>query len=403
MTIHKSFFVCDNHFALQSIRYSDEWWRSKYLRMANLRDNSRSVSKRWLLGVLFVALNSGLTFAQAQNQSTALQPIFPNGLALDRSGNLYFSDIGAHRIFKLARTGKLVVIAGTGEVGFSGDGGLATNAQMHAPHDLLFDGEGNLIIADTGNNRIRRIDRSGTITTIAGDGKALQSNFNGAVSETSLNNPQALALDRAGNLLIADTFNHVIRKLDKSGNLTIFAGSVSGYGGDGGAATSAQISLPQAVAITPDGSVYLSDSGYSRIRRVTPDGIIKTIAGYGLPADTYGGGYGGDGEILEKAKLFAPTDLKFDVAGNLYISDSGNHRIRVVRGGIINTIAGNGTQGFSGERKPAIAATLNTPQKIAVADDGTIFISDRANHAIRKIDKRGNLITVVRSNSNLNF
>lgn len=356
----------------------------------------QSQTGKYWLSFLFILFIGSVTFVSAQKPIATPQPILPNGLALDRSGDLYFSDIGAHRIFKLSRTGKLIVIAGTGEVGFSGDGGSAIKAQLNAPQDLLFDSEGNLVIADTGNNRIRRIDRSGIITTIAGDGKALQSNFNGAVSATSLNNPQGLALDKEGNLLIADTYNHVVRKLDKSGKLMIFAGSVSGFGGDGGAATSAQISLPQAVAVAPDGSVYLSDSGYSRIRQVTPDGKIKTIAGYGPAADTYGGGYGGDGETLEKAKLFAPTDLKFDAAGNLYISDSGNHRIRAVRGGIISTIAGNGSQGFSGEGKPATAATLNVPQKLAVATDGTIFISDRANHAIRKIDKRGMLLTVVR-------
>ena len=331
-----------------------------------------------------------------QKQSSAPQPISPNGLALDATGNLYFSDIGAHRLFKLSKTGKLIVIAGTGEVGFSGDGGLATKAQLNSPHDLLFDKDGNLLIADTGNNRIRRVDRQGIISTIAGDGKALQSNFTGLAPATSLNNPQSLALDREGNLLIADSYNHVIRQLDKTGKLTVFAGSTSGFGGDGAAATKAQISLPQAVAVAADGSVYLSDSGYSRIRQVTPDGKINTIGGYGPAQDTYGGGYGGDGGSLEKAKFFAPTDLKFDGAGNLYISDSGNNRVRVVRSGTISTLAGNGNPGFSGEGKAANLAELNSPQKIAVTKDGIVYISDRANHAIRKVDLRGNLLTVVR-------
>ena len=351
------------------------------------------IGQGWLSILLILSMGGG---AVAQKQSAAPQPISPNGLALDAKGDLYFSDLGAHRIFKVAKTGKLVVIAGTGEVGFSGDGGLATKAQLNSPHDLLFDQDGNLLIADTGNNRIRRIDRSGIVTTIAGDGKALQSNFNGTAPATSLNNPQSLALNRDGDLLIADTYNHVIRQLDKTGKLTIFAGSVSGFGGDGAAATKAQISLPQAVAVAADGSVYLSDSGYSRIRHVGTDGTIKTIGGYGPAQDTYGGGYGGDGGILEKARFFAPTDLKFDGAGNLYISDNGNNRVRVVRGGIITTLAGNGTPGFNGDGKAANVSELNSPQKIVVAKDGIVYLSDRANHAIRKIDQRGNLLTVVR-------
>lgn len=299
-----------------------------------------------------------------------------------------------HRIVKRQPNGRLTVMAGTGDAGFSGDGGPATKAQLHAPHDLLFDGEGNLLIADAGNHRIRKLDRRGVITTIAGDGKALQSHYNGAVPETSLNNPQSLALDRDGNLLIADTFNHVVRKLDHSGKLTIFAGSVAGFGGDGGLATNAQMSLPMAVTVGPDGSVYVSDAGNSRIRQITPDGKIKTIVGFGPAADTYGGGYGGDGGPAAKGRLFSATDLKCDAAGNLYIVDSGNHRIRVIRGGIINTIAGNGQQGSSGAGKAATAAELNTPQKIVLAKDGTMFISERANHAIYKLDLQQNLQTI---------
>jgi DNA-binding beta-propeller fold protein YncE len=325
--------------------------------------------------------------------------LLPNGLASDNAGDLYISDLGTHRIVKRDVRGRLVVIAGTGEAGFSGDGGPATKAQLHAPHDLLFDAQGNLLIADTGNHRIRKLDRRGIITTIAGDGKALQSNYNGKVPETSLNNPQSIALDQAGNLLIADTFNHVIRKLDRSGKMTVFAGSVAGYGGDGGEATKAQMNLPMAVTVAPDGSVYVSDAGNSRIRQITPDGKIKTIAGFGPAADTYGGGYAGDGGPPEKAKLFSATDLKCDAAGNLYIVDSGNHRLRVIRGGIITTIAGNGQQGYSGDGKVATTAELNSPQKVLLAKDGTLFISDRANHAVREVNAKGLLQTILRGAS----
>ena len=336
-----------------------------------------------------------VSLAQGTKPSASILIDLPNGLALDSKGDLYISDIGTHRILKRTSSGRLLVIAGTGEPGFGGDDGPATKARLHAPHDLLFDADGNLLIADTGNQRIRKIDPRGIITTIAGDGKALQSNYNGKAPDTSLNNPQSLALDRAGNLLIADTFNHVIRKLDRNGKLTIFAGSVAGYGGDGGLATEAQMNLPMAVTVAPDGSVFVSDAGNSRIRQITPDGKIKTIAGFGPAADTYGGGYAGDGGPAEKAKLFSATDLKCNAAGDLYIADSGNHRIRVIRNGIINTIAGNGLQGFGGDGKAATTAELNTPQKIALGKNGSVYLSDRANHALRVLNNKGILQTMV--------
>lgn len=363
--------------------------------------DKRSITARARHSFLLLLLSLACTFqlsAQPKQPSKSLLYLL-NGLASDNAGSLYISDIGSHRIVKRDVRGRLSVVAGSGEAGFSGDGGLATKAQLHAPHDLLFDQEGNLLIADTGNQRIRKIDRRGIITTIAGDGKALQSNYNGAVPAMSLNNPQSLALDREGDLLIADTFNHVIRKLDRHGKLTVFAGSVAGFGGDGGLATNAQMSLPMAVTVASDGSIFVSDAGNSRIRQITPDGKIKTIAGFGPAADTYGGGYAGDGGPAEKAKLFSATDMKCDAAGNLYIVDSGNHRIRVIRNGIISTLAGSGQQGFSGDGKAATIAELNTPQKIAIAKDGTVFISDRANHRIRKVDRNGTIITILQGSS----
>jgi sugar lactone lactonase YvrE len=326
-----------------------------------------------------------------------LQLSWPNGLAFGSQGELYISDLGTHRIVKLTRQGRLVAVAGTGAGGFGGDGGPALQAQLHAPHDLAFDAEGNLYIADSGNHRIRRVDRRGLITTVAGDGQTAKTGYNDPPRATSLNNPQSLAFDRDGTLLIADTYNHVVRRLDRNGAMTIFAGSAPGHGGDGGPATKAQISLPMAVAVAPDGSVYISDAGNSRIRRVAPGGAIQTVAGYGPAQDTYGGGYAGDGGPLAKAKLFSVTDLKFDAAGNLYIADSGNHRIRAVRNDVVSTLAGSGRMGFSGDGGPASAADLNTPQKVAIARDGEVFFSDRVNHRIRKVDVRGVITTVAGS------
>jgi sugar lactone lactonase YvrE len=321
------------------------------------------------------------------------QLIYPNGLALDDKGDLYISDIGAHRVFKLDGQGLLTIVAGTGEGGFGGDGGPAIKAQLHAPHDLAFDAEGNLLIADTYNHRIRRIDREGAITTVAGTGKASYTVYGDRAPKDSLNNPQGIAVDRAGNILIADTYNRVVRRLERNGTLTIVAGSVAGLSGDGGPATEAQLNLPMAVTVGPDGSIYVTDAANSRVRRITADGKIQTVTGFGGGEGIGGAGFVGEGGPAEKAKLFTPADVKLDAAGNLYISDSGNNRIRAIRGGVITTIAGSGRAGFGGDGKPATAAELNTPQKIAIAKDGSIFVADRGNHRVRKIDARGIITT----------
>ena len=332
---------------------------------------------------------------QTGKEKTApLSLIYPNGLALAADGALFISDIGVHSVFKLNRQGKLILIAGTGAGGFGGDGGPAIKAQLHAPHDLAFDAAGNLFIADTFNHCIRRIDRQGIITTVVGNGKAELAGDNGPATQAALNNPQGLAFDRAGRLLIADTYNHVVRRVDERGAITTVAGSVPGHGGDGGPAVKAQINLTMAVAVAPAGDIYVSAAADSRIRRIALDGIIQTIVGFGPAQDTYGAGFAGDDGPAEKAKIFSATDLKCDAAGNLYLADSGNHRIRVIRNGVIRTIAGSGRQGSGGDGGPATAADLNTPQKIVVAPAGGIFIADRANRRVRKVDARGFISTV---------
>jgi len=332
--------------------------------------------------------------AGGKSRLSPIKLIYPNGLALDDKGDLYISDIGTHRILKLNRLGRLIVVAGTGEGGFSGDGGPATKAQLNAPHDLAFDAEGNLLIADTFNHRIRRIDRQGVITTVVGDGKAPYTGYGAPAPKDTLNNPQGVAVDLAGNILIADTYNRVVRRLDRNGTLTVIAGSVAGLSGDGGRATEAQLNLPMAVTAGPDGDVFVSDAANSRVRRIKADGGILTLAGFGGGEGLGGAGFVGDGGPAEKSKLFTPADVKLDAAGNLYISDSGNNRLRVIRGGVITTIAGTGSAGFSGDGKEALAAELNTPQKIVIAKDGSVFIADRGNQRVRKVDARGLITTV---------
>jgi DNA-binding beta-propeller fold protein YncE len=320
--------------------------------------------------------------------------IYPNGLAIDATGNLYISDIGSHSILKLDKDARLTVIAGTGESGYNGDGGPAINARLNAPHDLAFDAQGRLLIADTYNHRIRRIDRQGIITTVAGDGLAPNLGYGQPPPKDSLNNPQGIAVDQAGNILIADTFNRVLRKVDARGVMTIIAGSVAGLNGDGGAATLALLNLPMAVAPAPDGTILISDAGNSRLRQIGVDGIMRTLSGFGGGDGLGGAGFAGDNGPAEKAKLFSPADVKVDRAGKIYISDSGNHRIRAITAGKVTTIAGSGRMGFGGDGKGATSAEINTPQKIAIDKNGNLFIADRANHRVRKVDARGIITTV---------
>lgn len=328
----------------------------------------------------------------------------PAGVALDEKGNLYIADTGAHRIRKVNTEGIITTVVGVGQRGFSGDGGPAVEAKIAAPHDMVFDSEGNLYFTDSYNHSIRKVDTNGVITTVAGTGKSGYSGGGPAV-EAQLNTPQGIAIDREGNILIADTFNHFIRKIDKQGIITTIAGSHPwGYEGDGGPATKALMSVPQAVEVGPDGTIYISDSGNSRIRKIDSSGVIHHVVGSGPAAGLFGAGYTGDSGLAEKGQVFTAADIAFDSAGNLYISDSGNNRIRMVlRSSVLTTIAGTGKPGFSGDGGKAIEAEINTPKKLVVDREGNIYFADQPNHRIRKIDPNGIIMTVAGSGEATGF
>jgi hypothetical protein len=317
---------------------------------------------------------------------------FPQGIALDANATyLYITDPDAQRVRKVtlsgALAGTIATAAGSGVSSFSGDGGAATAATLKNPSGVAVDSAGNLFIADTRNSRIRRVDAvSGNISTYAGTGSGSFGGDNGPATSAAINEPYDLALDSAGNLFIADTKNHRIRKVDAvSGNITTFAGNGTyDRTGDGGQATSAAVAKPYGVAVDAAGNVYLSDPDYySTVRMVNATtGIITLFAGTGDQ------GFSGDGGYATSAKMDNPDFLAADAAGNIYIANGGVNRIRRVKAGshIISTFAGNGTYGFGGDGGPATSASLKYCQGVAVdRTTGNIYISDANNYRIRKV------------------
>jgi trimeric autotransporter adhesin len=267
-----------------------------------------------------------------------------NGIAVDSAGNLYIADRTSHCIRKAIQSGVVTIIAGTGSLGFENDGRQATSAPLSNPWGVAVDSAGNLFISDTGNQRIRKVDASGIITTIAGNGNRGFSGDGGPAAEAQLNMPSDVAVDSTGNLYIADQVNQRIRKVTPAGIISTVAGNgTSGFSGDAGRANSAQLNNPCSVAVDSAGNLYIADSGNHRIRKVTPAGIIITAAGDGTTKGRWMGDYGGDGGPATAAQLSKPIDVAVDAAGNLYIADLGNFRIRKVSpAGIISTVAGNG-------------------------------------------------------------
>ncbi len=309
----------------------------------------------------------------------------PFDLAFDPGGNLCFSDTFNHCIRRIdARTGVITTIAGTGERGFSGDGGPAARAQMNEPYGIVIDRSGNIYVADRMNRRVRRIDcGSGIITTVAGDGSGKYSGDGGQSDRAGLGEPNGLALDRDHRrLFIADVADHRVRAIDlASGVITTFAGTGNGaHAGDGGPAAMADIFGARAVALAPDDSLYVLERQGSSLRRVR-SGIIETVAGTGAR------GYGGDEHDARHAVFNAPKEMAVEPGGNIFIVDTENHAIRLIdaRTWIVTTIAGNGRAGPGGDGGPAQLASLARPHGAVVGPDGAVYIGDSENHRVRKL------------------
>jgi len=262
-------------------------------------------------------------------------------------------------------------IAGNGVAGNKGDGGAAISAQLSFPAEVAVDAYGNKFIADTWNNKVRKVNRNGIITTFAGIGTEGYSGDGGLATLAQLNGPNSVAVDAIGNVYISDGNNFCIRKVDVNGKITTVAGSGTLGLGDGGPATSAQLTSPNSIRVDSIGNLYIADWSDQRIRKVDIYGIINTIAGNGIA------GFNGDGGLATSAQINFPACLSLDKRGNIFFSDYQNSRIRKIdKNGLISTVAGNGTFSYTGDGGLAINAGLNSPYGIATDAKGNIYFSD---------------------------
>jgi sugar lactone lactonase YvrE len=335
-------------------------------------------------------------FAGDGGAAVAAQLDSPTGLDVDPPGGataanpgLYIVDRQNNRIRRVDTAGVITTVAGTGAPGYSGDGGPAAQAQLNEPAGVALDAQGNLYIADTGNHRVRRVDTAGIITTLAGTGSPGFSGDGGPAAQAQLNQPTAVVADGNAKLYVADTGNHRIRTISLGGGpiATLAGTGTAGFSGDGGPGTAAQLNAPSGLAYDPEGkALYVADTNNNRVRLIEQSGVITTVAGTGVP------GFSGDGGPASQAQLTSPVGLEFDVITgdanrDLYVADTANHRIRRVdlTGGAITTVVGSGAAGFAGDGGQAGAASLNAPRAVALDANGNLFVADTFNERVRRV------------------
>jgi uncharacterized protein (TIGR03437 family) len=319
-------------------------------------------------------------FAGDSGQALNAELAAPTGIWVDSNHNIYIVDKDNDRIREVASNGVINTVAGssTADV-YAGDGGKATSASLNRPNGFVFDSAGNMYIADTGNHVVRKVNTSGIISTVAGNNASAYSGDGGPAIDASLSEPSDVAFDGAGNMYIADTNNNCIRIVTPDQNIHTFAGlcSYALFQGDGGPATSAKLNKPYSVAVGANGNVYFSDTENERLRVVTPDGIIHTIAGNGTA------GYN-DGPALQ-AEFSSPSGIALDASGSIYIADKGNFRIRkLLPSGIVVTVAGSGIPGYSGNAAAA-NAEMYFPQGVFADSSGDVYIADTQNDLVREL------------------
>lgn len=312
--------------------------------------------------------------------------ISPNSFALDSLGNIYIADNTNYRIRKINTAGIITTIAGVGIMGYSGDGGPATIAEIGVAHGIIVDLAGNIYFTEWANHTVRKINKAGIITTIAGTGIAGFGGDGGYATAAQLAAPGGLLIDKIGNIYVCEVLNNHIRKIDTSGIITSIAGTgigvAGGYSGDGGPATTANLKYPSFCAWGPDGGLFFCQWPHAVVRKIDTFGIITTVAGNGTS------GYSGDSGLATNAQLNHPTGIAVDTFGNIYISECFSHVIRKVDAatGIIQTISGNGTAGYTGDGGPVSAAQFRTPNYILFDKLGNLYINDADNYRIRRIN-----------------
>ena len=318
--------------------------------------------------------------------ATVAQFDIPAGVLADSAGNIFIADRGNNRVRRIdAVTGFVSTVAGTGVGGFNGDNQVASLTQFNLPTALALDAEGNWFVAEQGNNRLRRAAHTTQmVTTIAGTGTA---GFNGdsiAATAAELHVPSGVAIDQAGHIYVADTFNHRVRRVDAiTGVITTVAGTgAAGFAGDGAIATAAQLNFPLDVAVDESGNILVADSLNNRVRRVDAmTGVITTVAGNG------GAGYAGDGAVATAAQLDFPVGIALDADQDILVADGNNHAIRLVSrvNGFIFTIAGTGTAGYNGDNQTAVTASIDSPYRLAVEPSGAVLLTEAGGMRIRRI------------------
>ena len=319
----------------------------------------------------------------------------PTGIAVDPLGNVFIVDQGNSVVRKVNTSGIITTFAGTGTAGYSGDGTQATTAKLNQPSSVAVDQFENVYITDDGNNVIRKVNNLGVISTFAGNGAAGYYGDLGPASAAALNSPTGVAVDRSGNVYIADNNNNVIRKVFANDTIITIAGPgfYTTYG-DGGNAIVAYLNSPKSVFVDTIGNLYVADAGNFTVRKINTANIISTVAGM---EGSFG--YSGDGGYSTSAKLSVPTGMIVDAGGNLFIADFTNDRIRkVTHVGYISTYAGIGSAGYTGDGGAAAAAKLSSPYDVAEGPDGSLYITDRGNNVVRVVQTTTG-ITNVSTNS----